>query len=735
MTGFLLLFWLDFSISIEGSFWLLVFVLFVAILFSYFIYKHTIPPVNRFFRMVLFCLRSLALIVLIILLFHPILSIRHKYLQKQSVAILVDKSRSLQIKDSNVERADLINSILKDGIWEELNEDFSLHLFPFSNTIDTTFTIDNIDSLKYDGEGTDISGALEISKSRLLNQFYSNAILISDGIFNMGENPEFYAQQYGSPIQTIGVGDPTEKKDIVLNQVLTNDVVYANNRIPVDVTISHIGFKGKKIQVLLKQDNKIIDQQNLTLEDDNLEKHVKLSYLTEEPGFQKYQIDIPVLSEEFTRRNNTRNIVVKVLESKMRILLLAGEPGLDFKFIKRALEVDENIELTSLVQRKDGGFYPRINLNSIIQKDFQLFIFLGFPRWTIPRSFSNFLSDKLIKQKKPLFFFQGNNQNATTLRQFTEILPFDIGSRPQTVREVVVNPTILGEDSPIVLLTDNRSENQKNWNDLPPIFTFVSNFTPFADSDILLDINPILSNLPASGNYRKPILISRTFGEQKTLVFLGQGLWRWDFMMWGVGKSNNLLLTFLERSVRWLITRDELKRVRFTTDKMIYQSGNQVYMQAQVYTDDYRPVENASVDLQVLHENEQQEFHLESLGNGKYQTQFRVFEGGDYIFQGEAKRGDQFFGADTGNFSVGEFDVEFQQTKMNENLLQKVAQLSGGKYFTPQNFREVANELPVENKEQIRIQEINLWNEWLVLILFLLLLAFEWIIRRRKGML
>jgi len=72
---------------------------------------------------------------------------------------------------------------------------------------------------------------------------------------------------------------------------------------------------------------------------------------------------------------------------------------------------------------------------------------------------------------------------------------------------------------------------------------------------------------------------------------------------------------------------------------------------------------------------------------------------------------------------------------MNENLLQKVAQLSGGKYFTPENFREVANELPVENKEQIRIQEINLWNEWLVLILFLLLLAFEWIIRRRKGML
>jgi hypothetical protein len=285
------------------------------------------------------------------------------------------------------------------------------------------------------------------------------------------------------------------------------------------------------------------------------------------------------------------------------------------------------------------------------------------------------------------------------------------------------------------LLTDDRSTNQKNWNDLPPIFTHISNFIPFADCEILLQANPVLSNLPASNNYKKPILISRHFDEQKTLAFLGSGFWRWDFMMWGVGKSNNLMLSFLERAVRWLITRDDLRRVQFNTDKLIYRSGNQVYVQAQVYTDAYRPVDDASVNLKVTHQNEQQEFHLEPIGNGKYQTQFRIFHGGDYDFQGEAKRGDQFFGADTGKFSVGEFDVEFQQTRMNEPLLKKVAQVSGGKYYTAQNFTDINNELQVEIKEQIRLQEVNLWNEWIVLFLFLFLLAFEWIIRRRKGML
>ena len=421
---------LNFSLNFEGPTWLLIVAIILSVFFSYFIYKQTLPPVNRLLRRLLFFIRSLALIVIILLLFHPIISIRHKYVQKPDIAVLIDKSRSLQIIDSNVSRFSIVNSIIRDDIWEKLKENFSVHFLPFSSSLDTTFSIENNDTLQFNGEGTDISHALDMAKNRLRDNFFPGAIVISDGMYNMGENPEFMAQRFNLPIHTIGVGDPAEKKDILVTQVITNDIVYTNNRIPVDVTISQVGFTEKKLQVFLKKDGKIIDQQVLTLAGENQGHHIKLFYLADQPGFQKFQVDIPALTGEFTKRNNSRSFIVKILDSKVKLLLLAGEPGLDFKFLRRALEADDNIELNYLVQKKNGGAYTQTGLNAIIQEDYQLYIFLGFPRWPIPAPLSSFLSDKLIGQKKPLLFLEGANLNISALRNFSDILPFEIRQQP-----------------------------------------------------------------------------------------------------------------------------------------------------------------------------------------------------------------------------------------------------------------------------------------------------------------
>ena len=206
-------------------------------------------------------------------------------------------------------------------------------------------------------------------------------------------------------------------------------------------------------------------------------------------------------------------------------------------------------------------------------------------------------------------------------------------------------------------------------------------------------------------------------------------------MMWGVGKSNELLLNFLQKSVRWLITREEVKQVKIATDKLVYRSGEQVYAQAQVYTQDYQPVEGAVVRLSVSHAGEQKDYVMESVGSGKYETQFRIFQGGDYEFRGEASRVDQFFGADSGKFSAGEFELEFQQTRMNEPLLQRIAQVSGGTYFTPETIDQLPEKLQGEGRMRVKNSEINLWSEWWSLIIPILFLAIEWTLRRRRGML
>ena len=64
-----------------------------------------------------------------------------------------------------------------------------------------------------------------------------------------------------------------------------------------------------------------------------------------------------------------------------------------------------------------------------------------------------------------------------------------------------------------------------------------------------------------------------------------------------------------------------------------------------------------------------------------------------------------------------------------------MAQVSGGKYYTPAQIEKMANELHFPPQRLQQTREINLWNKWLVLLLFIGLLVVEWSIRRRKGML
>lgn len=726
---------LNFDTSIEGSYWVLILLALIAFFFSFFIYKETTPPVSKTLRNILLTLRFLAIFGILTLFFHPVINIQDTFVQKPDMAILIDKSKSLQIEDNGKKRTVDVQEFLKQYDWDDLENRFNLHFMPFSTEIDTNFSHAELDSMKFDGEGTDISRALDLSKKYLLNEYFTSAILISDGNYNTGENPEFFAQRYGIPIHTVGIGDPNTKKDVVLQRISTNEIVYTNNRVPIDIIIKQEGFEGNRVDLLLKEDGDVIDRQLISLGSAGQEQVHRLHFTPQEPGFHEYRVEIPTLQGEFTAQNNFRSIFVKVLESKIKIIMIAGEPSLDLKYIQRALQTDENIELSTITQKKGGGFYGDTSLNEVLREDYNLIIFLGFPRWPIPTTLVDYLLDNLNPKKKPLFFIEGPNLHLASLKQFDSALAFQLNASPKSVKEVVVDPTIVGENTPITLISENRGENRNMWNNLPPIMTFLNNFDKKSESEALLTIEPSMSKLPETAASRKPILLTRQVGGQKSLAMLGYGFWRWDLLMWGAGKTNDLLLRFLQRSVRWLITREEVKQVKIATDKLVYRSGEQVYVQGQVYTQEYQTVDNALVKLSVKYLDEIKEYILEPIGNGKYESQFRIFQGGDYDFWAEANRGDQFFGADSGKFSVGEFEIEYQQTQMNEPLLRRISQVSGGSFFTSDNSQELAVNLNAEGRTRTRTREINLWNEWLSLFIPILLLAIEWTIRRRRGML
>ena len=723
------------GLSIQGSWLLLILCLLGAVGVAFYAYRYTIPPVTKSLRRALMALRAAALVLLVLLLFQPILSITRSYFQKPTIAVLVDNSASMTIRDNQHTRAEIVLSLLQHPAFEHLQRFNNLRFFTFA---DHLYSLKEIhpDSLQFNFEGTDIYSALVEAKQKLLNEYLAGVVLLTDGIYNVGENPLFLAQSYGLPIFIVGIGDPQEKKDVLIARVLTNEVVYAQNKVPVEVVISSYGYDGMKIPLSLKYHNQVVDSKLITLVGNYQEQKVRLTFVPQQEGFQKYVLEIPKLKGEFTTLNNKHSFFVKVLKSKIRVLLLAGAPSADLKFIKRILEDDKDIELTVRTQKKGGGFYERNTEDNWTGKDYEVIFFLGFPRWPVDKITRNFLTKQLLKKNKPVFFLQGPNLNIEELKNFQDALPFTIGTAPGKPREVSLQPTVQGEQFPLIRLQDDFAGSLALWKVLPPVSTFLRNFNPRPESQVLVVVDPKQSKLPNTDSFRKPLILARTLGEHKELALLFHNVWRWDLMMWGVNKTNEALVKFLNRSIRWLTTPEEIKLVKIQTDKLIYRNGEVVHFLGQVYTPDYQPLDNAEVAV-TIHTEDGKRITLpfSHVGNGKYQAEYRIAQAGDYRFEGQAFLDGQVIGSDQGRFSAGEFHIEFVSTRMREGLLQKMAQVSGGKYYTSAQIEKMSNELHFPPQQLQQTREINLWNKWLVLLLFIGLLVVEWSIRRRKGML
>ena len=53
------------------------------------------------------------------------------------------------------------------------------------------------------------------------------------------------------PIFPVPVGDPSEQKDVLISRLMTNEVTYAKNKVPVEVIVRSAGYANARIPVTL----------------------------------------------------------------------------------------------------------------------------------------------------------------------------------------------------------------------------------------------------------------------------------------------------------------------------------------------------------------------------------------------------------------------------------------------------------------------------------------------------
>ncbi|MBN1448200.1 MAG: hypothetical protein JXA28_09745, partial [Bacteroidetes bacterium] len=479
-----------FALSFSESLLLLFALIVGAVLFSLWVYRHTVPEITRGRRITLIVLRALALSVLLFLLFEPVLNLQRSEEQSPRVAVLVDNSRSMTVEDAGMQRGSMLRAFVDDAAFRDVEGSGERSDWLFAGK---AYPMQEItpDSLSFTGGETDIARVLQEVHDAEAERNLRSVVLVTDGIFTAGKNPLYAARALGVPVHVVAVGDSTEKKDILISRVLANSIAYLESTLPIDVTVRSAGFDGGTTRVRLLEDRRLIAEESVTLSPGVNEYPVRFTWTPEEEGVRRLTVRVDALEGELTEKNNSRTLYVKVLKSRMNVVIVAGAPSPDVSLLQRELRKDKNIDAQLFVRKAGGGWYQNApSAKTFLDAD--CIMLVGFPAFggdadaggsrSTDLGALRQVAEAVEKQRVPLFLLPSRMTDYGALKQGLDAwLPYDIVQTRGDETEIFFEPTQEARSSPI--LSSGISEDV--WKELPPLFKTESSFRARAGAQVL----------------------------------------------------------------------------------------------------------------------------------------------------------------------------------------------------------------------------------------------------------
>ena len=119
---------------------------------------------------------------------------------------------------------------------------------------------------------------------------------------------------------------------------------------------------------------------------------------------------------------------------------------------------------------------------------------------------------------------------------------------------------------------------------------------------------------------------------------------------------------------------------------------------------------------------------------GRYVAAVRFDQPGVYTVTADVRRGSQTLGSTTRAMLVGGADLELSEPRLNESVLRRVAETTGGRYVSAQDASTLPALLRSTEVGQRPTEMRDLWHNGWTLAFIIGLLAGEWLVRRRVGL-
>jgi uncharacterized membrane protein len=722
-----------------------------AIAITFLTYRRTRSEGPARHRAVLAAIRLATLLLVLFCLFRPVLVVKAAVPQQNFLGVLVDDSRSMQIADVNGQARSAFATrhfAAPDAdVLKTLSSRFVIRSFRFSSTAQRLVSPNE---LSFGGAQTRIGPALDGARQELAGLPLAGLVVVTDGADTTDAEltDALLAMKAADiPVFTIGLGRESLTKDVQIDRVSTPASALKGTSLMVDALVTQTGYTGETVTLDVEDEGRIVGSQEVKLPIDGEPAAVRVRFMASDAGPRVFRFRISPRPGELVTQNNQRESLVDVYDRTEKILYFEGEPRPELKFLHRAVKEDKNLQVVTLLRTADNKYY-RLLLDSPEQlagafpktRD-ELFAYTGLILGSIEAG--AFTGDQLRMMAE---FVERRGGGLLMLgggRSFSEggyagtpvadALPVQLDRVTRSldtwlVSRLKVRPTRAGEGHALAQIAPTEAASLNRWNDLPT----------------LISVNPIKGVKPGAtvlltGTDEKratqPVLAFQRYGRGKALAFPVLDSWRWQ-MHASIPLEDMTHENYWRQLLRWLVDGvPGTVEVRTSAERV--EAGEQVVLSAEVVDDTFVEINDAQVVGRVTGPGgEVVDVPMQWTGerNGQYRATFVSSAQGMYRARVEASRDGKTLGAGQTFVRAAPGDAEYFDATMHAARLKRIADETGGRFYTPETMGTLAEDLKYTGRGVTTVEERDLWHMPIILLLLVGLTCAEWGYRRAVGM-
>lgn len=763
---------------------------------------------HPFWRGWLILLRVAVLAGLVVIALNPQERTQKLAFRPSHVAVLVDRSLSMQLPEKarsadstptdQRSRADAVRELLADSdLIDTLRRNHTVSVYSFDSALHGPHAVLRSNDPRVrrgespesgsgsDADGTDDSNptdekvvdwnpviapvGLETRLGESLIELIrtisgpslSGIVLVGDGASNSGVDPQSaieQAQSAKSRIVTVGVGSTQRQANLLIANVQAPSDVHVGDGFEISAFIQAQGMAGEEFVVeLLGQaegsdgEPEILGTREGVMGDDGIPVKVSFEQLQNQAGEWEYFVRTRARQRtlELSDADNERRKSINVVDRKTKVLLFAGGPMRDYRFVRNMLYRHSAIQTDVWLQSSDAAAAVSQESNQLLttfpaskEELFEYDVLVAFdPNWqelTVDQHL--LLKEWVFAQAGGLILIAGDVFTPATasddqLDDIRELYPVvlnsfaaNFGADQNSTQAWPFEFSREGREAGFLQITDEPVSSAAVWQE----FTGIYSCYPTSGSKAGTTIYARYSDPRSQTSDGLPILLAAQYYGAGRVMYLGSPeMWRLRSI--DEEHFDRFWTKTIRESGQARLKRGN-NRGTVLLERSQYVLGQTVRVRAQILDAQFEPLAVTSITADVFDGNGRPmspplNLRQDASRAGQFVGSFRVSTPGLWRLELPIPQSVQRL---VEKVEVVLPNLETDNARQNAQLLRVIAEDTGGAYFPiAEAAAEIPSHLPDKGEEfQIDQQLRTLWDRAWLMYLLIALLAVEWLTRK-----